>query len=91
MFSDLLFFRSPIAPVPTASKHPEGLDFPTPDMGTEGRLSQIRAKACLASYLAADKRGQADKNRTCCHSPGTGPLLFLGRSQSSSLRSSVSF
>lgn len=72
MFSDLLFFRFPITPVPTASKHPKGLDFPTPDTGTEGRLSQIKAKACLASYPAAD-REQNDKNRTCCHSPGTGP------------------
>lgn len=61
MFSDLLFFRSPIAPVPTASKHPEGLDFPSPDMGTEGRLSQIRAKACLASSSSRE-RGQEDKN-----------------------------
>lgn len=58
MFSDLLFFRSPIAPAPTASKHPEGLDFPSPDMGTEGRLSQIRAKACLASYPAAEREGR---------------------------------
>lgn len=58
MFSDLLFFRSPIAPVPTASKLPEGLDFPTPALGTEGQLSRIRAKACLVSYPAADREGR---------------------------------
>lgn len=41
MFSELLFLGSPIAPVPTASKHPEGLDFPAPDTGTEGQPTQI--------------------------------------------------
>lgn len=58
MFSDPLFFRPPIAPVPTASKHPEGLGFPTGDTGTEGWLSQITAKACLASHQAAEREGR---------------------------------
>lgn len=82
MFSDQLVFRSPIAPLPTASKHPEGLDFPTPDMGTEGWLSQLRAKACFTSYPAADRESRRVKTRRS-FSPGTGPLLFLRRSQSS--------
>lgn len=58
MFSGLLFFRPPIAPVPTASKHPEGLGFPTGDMGTEGWLSQITAEACLVSHQTAEREGR---------------------------------
>lgn len=47
-----------IAPVPTASKHPEGLGFPTGDTGTEGWLAQITAKACLACHQAAEREGR---------------------------------
>lgn len=58
MFSDLLFFRSPVAPVPTASKHLAGLGFPTGDMGTEGWLSHITEKVSLASHQAAEGEGR---------------------------------
>lgn len=78
MFSDLLFFRSPVAPVPTASKHPAGLGFPTGDMGTEGWQSHIK-KSPPWPPIKQKKEKAGGKNRIC-HCSATGPLLFLGGS-----------